>query len=275
MLVFYTKIKCEAFPMFGSNDPGMSDKHVLFYFKGIKSNALKHRFSDFVFIPELPFISDKNTIVVDDQIRFAHRTIHMLQQAGSKVYPLFLTSDFIEKELESYSIAKCTEIILNEKQYSPTFHFVGHGSPEGIGSFSPITPEDFAEKIENTFKKAGLDALKSRSCRFHFHICNSAYANVSDNMNQSTILNAVYEQSFIGRFYQKMVNLGYTREIEVIGYRGYYQAIASKNASHFILSDAFLEPHLTVHSHNAEYKIKNQQCHTTANEASLKFPVKF
>lgn len=264
-----------------------SSKLILHYFKPIQNNRHHARYSDYVIAPDLPHLkldNLSNEAALNEefieQMRFANTTIRMLKNAGHKVYPLFLLSEPLDEsvygekissKLAQFSLSMCRENILNEKQYIPTFHFVGHGSPDGIGTFS-VSPENFAEKLAKTFESLGLESLSKRQIRFKFHICNGAYVHVNESMSRIDILNSVYRDSFIGRFNEQMNKIGY-KDIEVIGYRGYYCGISSNGAASFVINDAPFNTGKEIGYINAEYTIKKQKCTTQALSKYLSFPV--
>lgn len=264
-----------------------SSKLILHYFKPIQENRRHARYSDYVIVPDLPHLglgNQSNKAALNEefieQMSFANTTIRMLKNAGHKVCPLFLLSELIDEsiygqhissQLAQFSLNMCRENILNEKQYIPTFHFVGHGSPDGIGTFS-VPPETFAEKLAKTFESLGLESLSKRQIRFKFHICNGAYVPVDENMSRLNILDKVYRDSFIGRFNAQMNKLGYY-DIEVIGYRGYYCGISSKGAASFVINDAPFNTGKEIGYLNAEYTITKSGCTTEALSKYLSFPV--
>lgn len=264
-----------------------SSKSILHYFKPIQNSKRLARYSDYVIVPDLPHLTlgnQSNKAALNEefieQMSFANTTIRMLKNAGNKVCPLFLLSELIDEsiygenissQLAQFSLNTCRENILNEKQYIPTFHFVGHGSPEGIGTFS-VPPEKFAEKLAKTFESLGLESLSKRQTRFKFHICNGAYVPVDENMSRPKILDQVYRNSFIGRFNAKMNNFGYNN-IEVIGYRGYYCGISSNGAASFVINDAPFNTGKEIGYINAEYTITKSGCTTQALNRYLSFPV--
>lgn len=272
-----------------------STKTLVQYFDTQK-HTQKKRFSDFVLLPlPINFFDDSDESVppyyldhdATDLITFGKTTINMLQNDKSKkVFPCTIVplkanqlsslSTLIQSRLRNSTLDACKNIILNEKQFIPSFNIAGHGSPTGIGlsrNDIQLDPKLYAETVAQLFESYDLGCLKERPIHFTFHTCNGAYAKVNPKMERDEILNKIREESFIGLFYNAMCNLGYTK-ISVSGYRGYYCAMATKGAMQPIVQDSYHSPTMMLSAASARYTISSKGCTTQAlSSAQLCFPV--
>ncbi|MCS5710917.1 hypothetical protein [Candidatus Berkiella aquae] len=264
------------------NDYNDSGKTITYYFNTTAQRANRSRYSHYVLLPVIPqFIANpKNTLDFDSNelFSFAAKTIQSLKNnSKNKVFPIPLLTDTQTQttaQLSSFQLTQCASIIKAEKQYTPTFVVVGHGSPLGIGFLDPedqIAPEVFAEKIEALFKNAELN-FYTKPFHIAFETCNSAFAAVSTEMTRNEALQQVMEQSFIGRFYNRMCELGYT-EITVTGYRGYFCSINTKKSSAARVQNSFCKPTIDLDSKQGQYVIYNGQCQSPCHDEYLAFPV--
>lgn len=261
-----------------------SDKTLTYYF-GTTRLPNRSRYSHYVLLPIKPhFILNpkakkQSTLDFDSNevINFAASTIKSLQNAKNKVYPLPLltdTQDLVTDTLTPFRFTNCASIIESEKQYIPSFIVVGHGTPSGIGFLDPsqqLSAGAFAEKIDALFKDAQLNLYK-RPFHFVFETCNSAYAEVSSQMKRTEVMQEVLTQSFIGKFYNRMYELGFT-QITVSGYRGYFCAINSKNIRAARVQDSFSSPTIELDSKQGEYVIHANKCSSVCLDKHLCFPV--
>lgn len=273
----------------GSNDTGIA---ITTYFSSTRVKA--SRVSDFVLIPTtlnlIAHHSPKPFLTLDfdseHMVRFGKGTIDMLRNLSKKVYPLPLLTgvEYVHditrsssiKELgDGYEFIRCVPFIKNEKQFTPTFNVVGHGTPNGIGPLDPseqISPEAFALKMDTLFDENKLSHLKTSPLRFVFHTCNSAYVDVTKEMNVEEIFQSISENSFIGRFNQAMCEKGYT-QLSVTGYRGYYTSVTSKHAASARLQDSFFAPLCDYDIRHGEYTLTQEKCTTACSRDRMGFPV--
>ncbi len=267
----------------------IDSKHAItHYFKrSATRKPIKSRFNHFVLIPvKLALLShDQQVATLDfdsDQIvDFSANTLKMLNNANCKVFPTPLITDdpkeSHETALKDLDFAQIIKLIENEKQFSPCFDVVGHGSPYGIGPLDPIqqiSARQFAIKMDTLFEQHKLKAkLLDTAFHFRFHTCNSAYVDVKDTMSREEILKKVFETSYIGCFYDEMVKLGYSK-ISASGYRGYYCTINTNNAAAAYVQDAFFDQSLQCPATKSEYYINNKQCHSDVTPQYITFPVK-
>lgn len=157
--------------------------------------------------------------------------------------------------------------ILQEMQLPIEFHFAGHGTQQSVGTTESISgvgdqirmePEDFAEYFHRIVKDAGLkDKLKNsqKGVKFFFHTCNSAYYQHDDARDMSQ---QILEETIIGRFYQVMKAKGY-KNFEVVGFRGFYQAMTNGSGARFSDSAVNDLQTLEISQPNAEYRISYMQ----------------
>lgn len=274
----------------GFNDTG---KAITTYFNSTRIRG--SRINHFVLIPtpltmiahgggpKCPLTLDFDS---DQLVGFSKSTINMLRNAKEKVYPLPLVIDINYKTTEAgtdtvkplddaYQFKQCSPYIRAEKQFIPTFDVVGHGTPKGIGPLDPkaqISPEEFAENIAHLFTHNKLTHLKESPLKFFFHTCNSAYVEVTKSMEKDEILQKIFFESFIGRFYQAMCAMGYT-QLSVTGYRGYYIAVSSKGAGSARLQDSFFAPQQDHDLKHGEYTIDKGICKTLASIEKMSFNV--
>lgn len=154
--------------------------------------------------------------------------------------------------------------ILKEKQLPIEFHFAGHGTQQSVGTTESISgvgdqirmePEDFAEYFDRIVEDAGLaDVIKNskKGIKFFFHTCNSAFYQRDEarDMDQQ-----ILEETIIGRFYQVMKANGYNN-FEVVGFRGFYQAMTNGSGARFSDSAVNSMQTLEISQPNAEYRIR-------------------
>ena len=107
--------------------------------------------------------------------------------------------------------------------------FSAHGSPGRNGKIGMgydevgkpdyrVTPSDLVEIL----KSLDIKRLRTHKLHFYFSCCNSAYATLDGfKRNENETKKAIYAQSLIGGFYDRMDTLRFTR-FSVTGYRGYY-----------------------------------------------------
>jgi hypothetical protein len=266
-----------------------SGKSLAYYFKNRR--IIKNRFSDFVILSHIPILfSNQNKKLAspsspsssqlqnqytldcdsDQLLDMSYNTIKMLENNRSKkVYPYPIIPTTIESVdpsltqiFQQSSMGQCSQSILTEKQYTITFNFVGHGTPEGIGFLDPehqYSPINFARLMDELFKTHGLAQIASRHLAFEFHTCNSAYANVNSSLTREDILDKVRKESFIGIFYDEMKNLGY-EDISVTGYRGFYCTIDTSNSDKAVVQDSFTFPTFWLDAEKARYTIYKDMC---------------
>lgn len=273
----------------GSNDTGIP---LTTYFSSTRIKT--SRVSEFILIPTtlklIAHSTPKPSLTLDydseHMVRFGKGTIDMLRNRSKKVYPLPLitgveyqhdiTPSSNVKELgDCYDFNRCAQYIRAEKQFTPTFNVVGHGTPNGIGPLDPrdqISPEDFAQKMDTLFIENKLSHLKTSPLSFVFHTCNSAYVDVTAEMTEGEILERISENSFIGRFNQAMREKGYT-QLSVTGYRGYYTSLTSKHAASARLQDSFFAPLRDYDIRHGEYTIFNDKCTTDCTRDKMGFAV--
>lgn len=165
--------------------------------------------------------------------------------------------------MKNHMLNDFREQIQKEKQLPIEFHFAGHGTQQSVGTTESISgvgdqirmePEDFAEYFDTIVQDAGLsDNLKNshNGVRFFFHTCNSAFFQHADGRDMDQ---QILEETIIGRFYQVMKAKGYNN-FEVVGFRGFYQAMTNGSGVRF--SDSAIESMKTleVSQQNAEYRI--------------------
>ncbi len=264
-----------------------SGKTVAHYFD-LNRGITKTRFSEFVLLPQVPSlltVDSKKPILdfdSDQLVNFSANTINMLKNGDKKVYPHPLIPFYIEKipsfsnELSIFSLGKCARYIANERQYQPTFHIVGHGTPTGIGILDPesqISANDFARNITDIFETYNLSLLKSKPIHFVFHTCNSAYAKIDESMSKKEILAKVQAQSYIGQFYLAMRAKDFSN-ITVTGFRGYYSSMSTNKSSSAVVQDSFSSPVISIHAEHGEYTISEKGCSTKCqSDKYLTFPV--
>eukprot|EP01084_Bolivina_argentea_P221903 375720_1 len=184
-----------------------------------------------------------------------------LQSKRIKIQDKYLNQSI--KILKKNSLNTYSGNIKNPNIYAIEFHIGTHGSTRNLRAFHPyhkngtycMSAGHFANNIHNIFVEYGLEhAIKSKdSVKFHFHVCNSAYCNINHRMNKRAIWKAVKEQTFIGKFWEKMYEFGYHNLI-VIGYRGYYIHMKCKGRGN-----------------NHIIKVLNKERNTNRNRMSLQF----
>lgn len=243
----------------------------------------------------------------DQILSMAKNTISMLSNQGKKVAPRpiivsqpevllvgldrkpYNKSDFEQEELPKsildelcsltakLSITDRVPNICAERQFDIHFHIVGHGTPHGVGNAHPLEqvgPADLADLLNESFN-VNLLCHKLKHTRFviEFHCCNSAYAELEDSFDFSDVQQAILKESFIGKFYNSMVALGYD-QIEVIGYRGWYSSITTNNASSARVQDHYYNPTLEMSAESARYVIAGGTCKLPyVTLEKLKYPV--
>jgi hypothetical protein len=263
-----------------------SNYSITHYFRKSLFSTPKKRFNHFVIIPvKLTTIAHQNRLSTLDYdsnelINFSANTILLLQNSNKKTLPVPLLTDNAQElnqdHLQEFSFVKCVSLIQNEVQFEPCFDVVGHGTPEGIGTLDPvgqIFPELFAQKMDLLFTMHGLKPkLLNFPFQFHFHTCNSAYAEVNDTMTKPQILSVVLQSSYIGRFYAEMAKFGYSR-LSVVGYRGYYSTMNSSHSASARVQNSFTNPSFECAAPNSQYYIQSKQC--TSDSPHLTFPVEF
>lgn len=273
--------------------------HTLTYYFKHTQITRRSRYSNFVLMPILPtlipasttdssYVSSSNAPILDydsdELIEFSATTISKLKNVKKlRVYPLPLIMSHIEsleknsmeyRTFKPYSLANCVTAILTEKQFTPTFNIVGHGTPTGIGTSdtkAQISPTGFANKMHQLFERYGLsDELKKHPISFEFHTCNSAYANIHPESSRADVYACVRENSFIGKFYNALKRLGY-QSISVTGYRGYYiDGVSTKEQ----VQDSFHSPTLLLNAIEGKYTIsENGTIKSIANDSNLAFHV--
>jgi len=268
----------------------------------------KTRYSDFVLIPtplRLIFLNNNNNtdnnVPNEDSeeattsqfeldydsthlVYFSYNTINMLKNDGRKVYPWPLLTDpddEIPLSLRNHYFSSCKPFLENERQYTPTFHVVGHGGPGGVGPLDAkleISPTDFAARLYDRFESYLEKGMKSLpSSKFVFHTCNSAYVRVDKSMDRDTILQRVLERSYIGRFYHALLELAEDRKqlqlrLSVTGYRGFYCMVTSNRSTTARLQSSFSDPTSDYDLRQGEYTIKEDgSCHTKCSDYHLTF----
>ena len=259
-----------------------SGKTLSDYFSASKYKRHKAiRCSDYIIIPVLPsFIpsSQKKEPHLDydsnQMIEMAKNTINSLSNnKRKKVYPLPLALSFTNM---LPTISDISDMIKAEKQYALTFNVASHGTPNWVGTFGEnqnISPESLAKLFHQNFSNAHLLELKKREISFVFHTCNSAYSQVNDTLPLDLIKKKILNESFIGRFYRTMVDLGY-QSVSVTGYRGYLAFVTSKNADGAIVQDSFIGNGFSMFAHKSRYTISHETCQLpTSDIRQLTFPV--
>ncbi len=267
--------------------PVESTKPITYFYKR-KKNAHQQRCGHFIIIPVLPTVTDPSRQMLDGAstqlFEMSDYTIRMLVNSQKKVHPFPIIAtnmsalDAPIKEIFKQFDMKCiSELIKKETQYVPTFHIVGHGTPDGVGfleSNKQISPETFANQFHEILKANGLQVLKKRPITFDFQTCNSAYADVDDSMLFDDIATKVISDSFIGKFHAAMKKLGYL-DVTVTGYRGYFCAITSRHAGEALVQDSFINPTLSIAASKSQLTIQNGIFKVSnAARQYLTFPVK-
>ncbi|MBS0287258.1 MAG: hypothetical protein JSR17_08180 [Proteobacteria bacterium] len=167
--------------------------------------------------------------------------------------PITEDEDKLTKQIhEGHTLDFYKNNIDRETQKDIEFHFSGHGNDEFIGSLTSdkrLTPDVFAIRIDQLLSSCGLkETLVNKSNKkkdpqqlvFKFHTCNAAFSpEVQESDAPEVIKQKVLFSSAIGKFYRKMIELGYTN-IKVMGYRGFYQAF--ENGSGLTVCDSLSDP---------------------------------
>ncbi|MBS0287259.1 MAG: hypothetical protein JSR17_08185 [Proteobacteria bacterium] len=248
----------------------------------------KSRYCDFVILPDVPkFVDSTEELDYDsDQLaEFGRNTISLLSNCGKKVLPQPVVLECVEKLVEQsehhkkllpLSLNRCKKYIEEERQFSPTFHIVGHGTPNGVGILDPrdqISPEAFAKKVFDAFRHYELNALFEKRVSFVFHTCNSAYAKVDKKLNKQQVLEKIRHESYVGRFFHAMKELGF-KQVTVKGYRGYYCSVTSVKAGDALITDSFTSPTMSLLSQQGEYTVSESGCVTSCTKDDyLYFPI--
>lgn len=194
--------------------------------------------------------------------------------------------DPVERELMAGDTALLSTHSVNigrELQHALELHVAGHGSCNNIGSQHTgdrLSPEAFAVFLDYILDSSDLKSLytgeNEREFKVEFHTCNSAFFEVLGEPSAATvesISSNVMHNSFIGRFYNKMKELGYAN-IVVAGYRGYYSTMDSGAGARVQESNDNTKKSKEHDALSARYVIRNDTVELpSGNVDTLLFPV--
>ncbi len=156
--------------------------------------------------------------------------------------PVTADEDALTKRIhQNHTLDVFKSNIENERQLPVEFHFAGHGNTGSIGArFNDIgmSPEALADMFDQICDLSNLkDDLKSKKqLIFNFHACNSATTELTGKETVDEIKSKFFDESIAGKFYKRMISLGY-ENIKVMAYRGFYQGMNSSNSSSFQVID--------------------------------------
>lgn len=253
-----------------------------------RKNPVTKRYQDYVLMSHLPSLDQKDREETAELAGYANNTLTLISHRSKKslTYPFPLVplkvNQFHELApenivFERHTLKDCASNILSERQYCITFHVVGHGTPNSIGSsdFSKqVSPETYADGLQSLFEFYGLGDLRTKPIAFVFHTCNSAYVSLNKNMTCKEVLEKIQQDSFIARFYQAMKSWG-MQDLKVTGYRGYYTCILSEGTGTARIQNSILNPTLARDALHGEYTISKEGCVAgpNVNHHDFFFPV--
>lgn len=273
-------------------------KHQFWFDKKLHRENASGRKNIFVIVPEKPTIPTRHPgvdgsenanrpIAIDHQelIHLGESTIQFLKNTKKKsaVCPrvLFLMSKQEEKIYQGHMLKNYMKTIISEKQRDLELHIAAHGDQNKIGSSSIGTVDcelrydidTFAEVFDMFLSLHAGESFKDiqkRPINIVFHSCNSAYADITENMSQGERDHIIRTESLIGKFASKMKKFGFT-QLTVSGFRGYYSHLTNKKAS--VVSST-----LDKHSHTEDANKAKFTIHPYGKvtvPAKAYFPVEF
>lgn len=212
-----------------------------------------------------------------DSLQRGQTALKYVQEgAKQKCYPklIFLSGSIQDEDNytqfihEGHTFSDCKKFIQEEKQLPIEFHFSGHGDPEKVGSVlseNRVSGDALADFFDQLMHVHGLrESLipekkdKQKALHFNFHVCNSAYVDIEENDSNETIRERILKESVIGKFFRQMQENGY-RNIQVTGYRGYYQIMDSGKGCRVI--NKITAPDLDIAADDARYVIQSKGEH--------------